>query len=227
MDENFLKNELSLKKLFEVLDDYLKLVKKWKIPAQRTRISITGGEPLIRKDFFEFLERCYQYKDLTKYGILTNGILVDDETVKRFKKLEVDYIQVSLEGMEVNNDYIRGEGTFKKIIKTVEILVKEGINVGISVTMTKKNKEDVKSLVKLAKELGATNLGLRRLVPIGIGEGIKNLMLSAQDVKKLYLYATEENKELLRSKSKLKIGMGCEDGILAQEGYLVNDEHPS
>lgn len=225
MEENFLKNELPLKKLFEVLDNYLKLIRKWKMPKQKTRISITGGEPLIRKDFFKFLEKCYQYKDLTKYGILTNGTLINNEIVKRFKKLEVDYVQVSLEGMETNNDYIRGKGTFKKITKAVEILVKGGINVGISVTMTKKNKGDVKSLVKLAKELGATTLGLRRFVPIGSGKGVKDLMLSAQDVKRLYLYMVEiveKNKKLLKSKSKLRIGMGCEDGILAQEGYSVN-----
>ena len=222
MEQDFLKNELSLEKLFKVLDDYLKIVRKWRIPKQETRISITGGEPLIRKDFFKFLERCYQYKDLTKYGILTNGILVDDEMVKRFNNLEVNYVQVSLEGMEADNDYIRGKGTFKKIIKAVEILVKGGINVSISVTMTKKNKEDVKPLVELAKKLGVTSLGLRRFVPIGTGEGIKDLMLSAQDVKRLYLYITEENKELFKNKSKLKIGMGCEDGILAQEGYPVN-----
>jgi len=222
MEENFLKNELSLEKLFKVLDDYLKIIRKWRIPKQETRISITGGEPLIRKDFFKFLEKCYQYKNLTKYGILTNGILVNNEIVKRFKKLEVDYVQVSLEGMEADNDYIRGKGTFKKIIKAVEILVKGGINVGISVTMTKKNKEDVKPLVELAKKLGVTSLGLRRFVPIGAGKGIKDLMLSAQDVKRLYLYVTEKNKELFKDKSKLKIGMGCEDGILAQEGYPVN-----
>lgn len=222
MEEKFLKNELSLEKLFKVLDNYLKLVKKWEIPRQKTRISITGGEPLVRKDFFKFLERCYQHKDLTKYGILTNGILINNELVKRFKKLEVDYVQVSLEGMKTNNNYIRGEGTFKKIVKAVEILVKGGIDVGISVTLTKKNIGDIKSLVKLAKELGVTTLGLRRFVPIGRGEGIKNLILPVQDVKKLYLYIAEENKELFRSNSKLKIGMGCEDGILAQEGYPVN-----
>ena len=69
-DEKFLKNELSLNKLFVVLDDYINLLKKWKLPREASRISITGGEPLIRNDFFEFLEKCYQNRKKLGMGSL-------------------------------------------------------------------------------------------------------------------------------------------------------------
>jgi len=221
-DEKFLKNELSSNKLFAVLDDYINLLKKWKLSREASRISITGGEPLIRNDFFKFLERCYQNREKTRYGILTNGILLSDEKVAKLKRFKIDYAQVSLEGMEKNNDEIRGKGTFKKIIKAVKLLIKNKIDTGISVTVTKQNLRNIPLLIKLAEKLRINSLGLRRFIPIGRGEQIKKLMLSPQETKELYLYIIKTNQKLVDQKSKLGLNIGCEDGILAQEGYRTN-----
>ena len=221
-NEKFLKNELSLNQLFTVFDDYIKLLKKWGLPREVSRISVTGGEPMIRNDFFKFLEKCHQNREKTRYGILTNGILLNDEKISKLKKLEINYTQVSLEGMEENNDKIRGQGTFKKIIKAIKLLVKNGVNTSISVTVTKQNLKDIPSLIKLAEKSGVNSLGLRRFIPIGRGEKIKKLILSPQETKKLYLYIVKTNQKLANQKLKLRLNIGCEDGILAQEGYEVN-----
>jgi len=221
-DRKFLDNELSLKELFRILDNYLRLIKKWGISVEKTRISITGGEPLVRNDFFEFLEKCHENKEKSRYGVLTNGILLNNEKISKLKKLEVNYVQVSLEGMEENNDEIRGKGTFKKIVKAIKLLVKNKINTSISTTVTKQNQKDIPLLIKLAEQLKVNGLGLRRFIPIGRGEGIKKLILSPQETKKLYLYVVKTNQKLADKKSKLRLNIGCEDGILAQEGYEVN-----
>jgi len=221
-DKKFLKNELSLNKLFKVLDGYIKLLKKWGLPYEASRISITGGEPLIREDFFDFLKKCSQYNKKTKYGILTNGILLNNEKISKLKKVKIDYTQISLEGMEKKNDEIRGKGTFGKIVKTVRSLVKNKINTGISVTVTKQNLKDIPLLTELAEKLKVNSLGLRRFVPLGRGKEMKELTLSSQETKKLYLFILEINKKLIKQRSKLRINIGCEDGILAQEGYRAN-----
>jgi len=221
-DEKLLKNELSSNKLFRILDDYLKLLKKWNLPCGKSKISITGGEPLLRDDFFEFLKRCYQNREKTRYGILTNGILLDDKKIIKLNRFKIDYAQVSLEGMREKNDKIRGKGTFKKIVKAIELLVKNKINTGISVTVTKQNLKDIPLLIELARKLGVNSLGLRRFIPLGRGEEMKKLMLSPQETKRLYLSFLKTNKELINQKSRLSIGIGCEDGILAQEGYKAN-----
>jgi len=221
-DKKFLKNELSLSQLFTVFDDYLKLLKRWNFPCETSRISITGGEPLIRDDFFKFLRKCYKNKEKLRYGILTNGILLNDENVSKLKKLQINYAQVSLEGMERDNDEIRGKGTFKKIVKAIKLLVKNKISTSISVTVTKQNLKDIPLLIKLAGELGVRGLGLRRFVPIGRGKQIKELMLSPQETKELYLYILKTNQKLVDKRSKLRLNIGCEDGILAQEGYNAN-----
>ena len=221
-DEKFLKNELSLNELFKILEDYIELLKKWKLSREASRISITGGEPIVREDSFELLKKCYKNRKKTRYGILTNGLLLNNEKVARFKELKIDYVQVSLEGMEKKNDQIRGKGTFRKILKAVRLLVKNKINTDISVTVTKQNLRDIPLLVELAKKLRVNSLGLRRFIPLGRGEEMKKLMLSAQETKELYLYIMKINRKLVDQKLKLNVGIGCEDGILAQERYKVN-----
>jgi len=221
-DEKFLKNELSLDNLFKIFNDYIKLLKKWKLPREASRISITGGEPIIRDDFFKLLKRCCQNREKTQYGILTNGILLNSDKIAKLKEFKANYVQISLEGMEERNDEIRGKGTFKKIVKAVKLLVKNKINTGISTTVTKQNLRDVPLLIELAKKLRVNSLGLRRFIPLGRGGGMKKLMLSPQETKKLYISLLKTNKELINQKSTLSIGIGCEDGILAQEGYKAN-----
>jgi len=221
-DEKFLKKELSLNQLSKVLEQYFNLLKKWKLPKKASRISITGGEPMVRKDFFVFLKKCYQNKEKTRYGVLTNGILLNDKKVIELKELEVDYVQISLEGMEKENDEIRGIGTFKKIVKAAKILVKNGIYTAVSMTVTKQNLRDIPLLIELLKELKVNALGLRRFIPIGRGKQMKKLMLSPRETRDLYLYILKTRQGLKNLKSKLTLTIGCEDGILAQEGYRAN-----
>ena len=216
LDPIFLKSELPLQKLINIFEKYIEQIKIWGLPKQATRISFTGGEPLVRKDFFELLKKCYENRDIIQYGILTNGTLLNNNIVGKLKKLGVSYIQVSLEGTEKTNDYIRGKGTFKKIIQAIKLLKKVGIPVNISMTVSKLNLKDVSAVIDLSREMG-TSLGIRRFVPTGRGKKeMQESLLSPLEVKKLFL-------EVLRAQKdpSLKIGMGCEDGILAQEMHYL------
>ncbi len=221
-DPKFLKNELSLSQLFKTLNDYVKLVRKWKLLRESSRISITGGEPMVRADFFKFLEKCFQNRKKTRYGILINGTLLNKEKTAKLKKLKIDYAQVSLEGTEEKNDGIRGRGTFRKIIEAIKLLVENKIPTSISVTITRQNLGDVPQIIQLARDLGVNGLGLRRFIPLGRGKQMKKLMLSPRETKELYLYTLRAQKKLKEQKAKLRLEIGCEDGILAQESYPAN-----
>jgi len=209
-DPQFLKNELGLSELAKILEKFINQINLWQLPKEAVRISFTGGEPFVRKDFFEILQKCYENQDLFFYGILTNGILLNRENIKKIKDLRVNYVQISLEGMKKINDSIRGKGTFNKIIKSVILLKREKISVNISMTVSKVNVADVFKVISLAKELGVS-VSIRRLVPIGRGGEMGKLVLSPIEVKKLYSNILE-----IKEKYWNKISLGCEDGILVQ-----------
>lgn len=218
-EENYIKEELPFDKLLKIFRQYLDLIKYFgTLGPQRTRLSLTGGEPLLRKDFFLFLEKIYKYNKYFYLSILSNGSLLIKENAHRLKSLGVRAIQVSLEGMEKNNDAIRGQGAFQKTIRAIEILVESKINVSVSFTLTKQNILDVLPLVKLCEELGVWRIGIRRLVPIGRGSVLKDNMLSPRELRKIYFDIEKKRRELKTKNSNLRfIVRGCEESILSQD----------
>lgn len=212
----FLKNELSLQELIKILEQYLEQIKIWGLPRRDVRISFTGGEPFVRKDFFDLLQRCYENQDITRYGILTNGTLLTQGIIDRLKALKISYVQVSLEGTKKINDYIRGKGTFKKIIRAIRLLKEGGIPTMISMTVSKINIQEVPAIINLSNDLKVNFLGIRQLVPLGRGKEIKKSVLTPEEVRKLFLYVLKMKRDF-----KSNVGLGCEDGILSQEMHYL------
>lgn len=212
IEDKFIKNEVKIDKVKEIINDYVKISKEWGLKKENNRISLTGGEPFLRADLFSILNECYNNREHFSYGLLTNGIFLTEENVKKIKELGVSYVQVSLEGIEATNDKIRGEGTFKKIVSGIERAVKAGFHNSISMTVTKNNVKEIPLMVDLAKSLGVKILGIRRLIPMGSGEVFKKLILSPKEVKEMYEYVLKNN-----SQNDVRITIGCEDGILSQD----------
>ncbi len=218
-EPELLKNELSTKQLFGVFEQYLELIKQWGLSRENNRISITGGEPLMRKDLFELIQKFHEHKDKTRYSLMTNGTTLNEEHAEKLKELEVGNVQVSLEGLEKTNDSIRGKESFEKAVNGIKILLENGIDISVSMTVTNANLQEVPAMIEFCKAKGISFLGIRRLVPLGRGEKMRGLMLSPEQTKQLYDYIYGKNFELKEKKSGLKIGIGCEDGLLAQNHH--------
>jgi len=175
---------------------------------------IGGGEPFLRRDLFQFLAILDSFKDLFTLSIMTNGSFITEETAKRLKKIKVlRRIQLSLEGFKDSNDDIRGEGSFEKIVNTIKLLKKYNIPTRVSLTLTRKNLSEIERLAAYLKESGASFFGMRRFVPIGRGEQLKQEMLSPLELREYYRKRTELKKKL-DEPNKFMITYGCEDGIL-------------
>lgn len=98
-----------------------------------TDVSLTGGEPTSHTDFLEIAE--YISSIGMKVSVFTNGFSWSEDMVDRFSKLNVDGVQVSIDGYdEDSNSIIRGKGVFKKALTTIDLFVKHHIYVKIAVT---------------------------------------------------------------------------------------------
>ncbi len=206
--------ELSFAKLCDIFFQYLDLLKALNLPKGHSYLNFAGGEPFIRKDFFQLLEFVNKYnKGRFTVGILTNGSLVNEKNVLKLKSLGVKRVQLSLEGMQENNDNIREEGSFDKVVEKAELLINTGMQTAISFTLTRKNMADVPALVQLCDKLGVGKIGIRRFVPIGKGKENKLNLLSPEELRNMYHWKRKMRIELKAKHSKLHIANGCEDGI--------------
>jgi MoaA/NifB/PqqE/SkfB family radical SAM enzyme len=105
-------------------------------------VCLTGGEPLMRKDFFLQLER----RRHQLFLVFTNGELINDHAADQLAKLGNVVPMLSLEGPADYTDRRRGPGTFEKVTSTMTRLRKRGVFFGVSITIAKENAEAASSL---------------------------------------------------------------------------------
>lgn len=152
--------ELSTEEAKKILDDLRDL--------QVFYINIGGGEPMVRRDFFELLE--YSVANGIGVKFSTNGAFIDEEKARRLAAMDYLDIQISLDGVDaLTNDAIRGEGSYDMAIRAMENL--KAANFGqfkISVVVTRHNVSQLDQFKALADHYGA-QLRITRLRPAGRG----------------------------------------------------------
>ncbi|MBU1044862.1 MAG: radical SAM protein [Candidatus Omnitrophica bacterium] len=111
------------------------------------RISFSGGDVLLRDDFSEILDCCIDYGIYPELNC--NGVLFYDKAHK-LKKL--DFVKFSLDGPKQVHDSLRGDGSFDKVMKSVEACLKNKIKFGFAMTLTKFNINDLDFLLQTAKK---------------------------------------------------------------------------
>lgn len=115
-------------------------------------VTISGGEPLIHKNFLSFLVRCREL-DLS-VNVLTNLTLLTDEIVLEMKKNPLLSVQTSLYSMnyKVHDLITKVEGSFEKTISGIMKLLDAGIPVQISCPIMKPNKDTFMDVIKWGDE---------------------------------------------------------------------------
>ena len=116
-----------------------------------TKIRLTGGEPLVRKDVALIMENLATLPiELT---ITTNGVIVD-KFIETFKKCGIKTINVSLDSLSASkNESITRRNYFKKVYTNIQLLVKEGFEVKLNCVLMKGfNDNEIIDFIELTKE---------------------------------------------------------------------------
>ena len=179
VEKNFLKkfrkqktNKATFEKLLLFLEKFIiEGIKNKKVDTDLSFI-FYGSEPLLYPLQVEmlikriiYLSKKHKFKKEIK--IITNGTLLNPELISMFKKYGV-HLAVSLDGPCKVNDSMRqfpdGSGSYKKIIKFINCLNEKKQPFCISCTVGPHNMQKLKSMVLLAKNLGAKELGFNALL---------------------------------------------------------------
>ncbi|AUH49677.1 radical SAM protein [Chromobacterium sp. ATCC 53434] len=101
------------------------------------RFVITGGEPLVMKDFDQVIEAL----DPDKHYIITdsNGWFLDLERAKHLKAIGVEKVQISLDSfVEKDHDNFRNKpGSYKRVLRAVDACMEAGLNLILSTVLVK------------------------------------------------------------------------------------------
>jgi len=194
--------DLSYDTLLNILDQFRALVRRFRSERLQTRfpahINVTGGEPFLRGDFFDLLERFHTLRREFSFAILTSGSMIDNAAAKRLRQLGPGFVQVSMEGTPQTHDAIRGAGDYERVLNAIKCLKKAGVAVLVSFTAHRGNYREFADVAAACKRLGVKRVWADRFVPIGGAAGQNDLVLSAEETDELLsIMSKSRNKPLL------------------------------
>ena len=117
-----------------------------------TKIRLTGGEPLIRKDIGVILEKLSSLP--VELSITTNAVIVD-KFIDVLKKHGVHSINVSLDSLDKEKfRQITRRDEFDRVYKNILLLVAEGFHVKVNAVLMKGfNEDEIIHFIELTKDL--------------------------------------------------------------------------
>jgi len=182
-------------------------------------VCLSGGEPLIRKDFKELVDGVV--KNRMRFSMLSNGTLITNDILEYIKSTKrCDSIQVSIDGPgHDTHDIFRGKGTFEKALNGLKLLLKHKLPATVRVTVHRFNYKNLDEVARLLlEEIGlpsfstnsASNFGLCR-------ENKDSIQLNAEEY-------SEAMEKLIELNIKYKGRIGAQAGPLASGKHWMEIE---
>ena len=200
--------ELSTEEVKQVLDGFSRTAGIG-LPA----LSFSGGEPLMRKDFFDIA--AYAKKRVGYVSIASNGTLLNKYNVKRIKDTGIDYVEISLDGATpaVHDEFRGVPGAFDKALEGVENCVEQGVGACIATVLHRDNIDELDKLIGLAKRLGTRFMHFN-YIPTGRAKAYAELDLTPEQrlhvletigKEVMGLYMQQKDEELKYGKSNVTV----------------------
>ncbi len=177
-------DELPISELIRIAFRLLESLKKRRL---KLTVALTGGEPLLKQELPELIDFLNSSPGVGDIAIITNGLLIPGWLKELTRKKKFREMKVSLDGASAaTNDWIRGQGTYEKILGGIRKMKEIGLPVTIMFTAMKKNQHEVPELIELAKSLQADGLIIERFFPLGQGLRMKEEVLSGEEFLRLW-----------------------------------------
>lgn len=154
-------------------------------------LSFSGGEPLMRKDFFEVAK--YAADKEFYVSVATNGTLITEKIAQKMKDSGVQYAEISLDGFEKTHDEFRGiPGAWRRSVEGIKNCVKVGLDTGVATTATHYNLKEIPKLAEFVeKDLHARRFIVFNFIPVSRGKEIISQDLTPKEREELldFLYS--------------------------------------
>lgn len=155
-------------------------------------IVLTGGEPMLHRNFLEIVKICTE--NFARVQLQTNGTFITDEITEYFVKYGISYVNISLHGSEqTHEDLTKVKGSYKKAIDGIKAILKSNIPLCTNFVITSRNISEFPNHVDRMYDLGVRTISLTRFTPVGSGECSKFLEISVDDLLGVLRYTNSKH----------------------------------
>jgi radical SAM protein with 4Fe4S-binding SPASM domain len=156
-------------------------------------LTISGGEPLLRKDIFEIIK--YAKKRIDEVLMVTNGVLIDQTAAHKLMETGIDVISISIESSHKDiHEELRGEGTYEKVLTAIDCLKRAGFSkksINIVATINRKNFHVLHEFSQFAEDLDV-NMNFSSFSPVGRGKLQDDLALTVEQYVRFVINSNEK-----------------------------------
>lgn len=175
------KHELKLEQIYTVID---------KLSEEGVSVlTFSGGEPLVCENIFDAIQ--YAHDNGLLCTIASNGTLMIHSVVEKLKKAGIKRVEIGLDGCTAEtHDFLRNTpGAFERTIQGIKNCAQAGFDeICATMTLYKRNYNELQGTVELAENLGVTRFYLNRLIPAGRGKTVMNLDVTDTQKRKALEY---------------------------------------
>jgi radical SAM protein with 4Fe4S-binding SPASM domain len=168
--ENFAdRSELSTEECFGVIDQIAAF-------APECLTILTGGEPLLRRDILEIVQRAAERDLWVVVG--TNGVRITENVARRLAGAGARGLSLSLDALDPDrhDGFRRVRGAWRNTVEGAEILNRTGLPFIVQTTAGSHNFGELEAIADFAHErLAAKVWNLYFLVPTGRGQFISDM----------------------------------------------------
>ncbi len=144
---------------------------------------LSGGEPLLRPDLLELIERAVARG--LRVTLSTNGTLITPERAAALKRAGVSYVGISLDGPEEVHDRFRGrEGAYRAALAGLRNCRAAGQKVGLRLTLTRQTFSSLERVLELCEAEEVPRICFYHLVYSGRGRGLDRDDLSHAETRR-------------------------------------------
>ncbi len=157
--------------------------------TDKKMLCITGGEPLLRKDFFDIMAEADRLG--FRWGMTSNATLIDDSVARELKRVGMGTISVSIDGLEETHDaFRRTPGGWKKAMNGIESLLRVGGFHAVQATtvVTHQNIGQLDELYKIFNDMDIDSWRIINMEPMGRANDHPELLLTKEDYKYMFEY---------------------------------------
>ncbi len=199
-------NELTTDEAKQFIDD----LADFKVPV----LLFSGGEPLIRPDFFELAD--YAAKKGVRPTLSTNGTLITPQVARKIKDIGVGYVGISLDGLREVNDKFRGKtGAFEAAMNGIKNCVAVDQRVGLRFTINHHNIQELENIFDFIEEENINRVCFYHLVYSGRGNQMMDEDVTAKESRRamdIIIRRTRDFEERGLKKEILTVDNHC-DGV--------------
>ncbi len=181
-------NELSKEQYRKILDDV-----KRDFGVKQVELDITGGEPLLRRDFFDIMS--YANSLGFRWGMTSNATLINDDIAHRLHECGMKTISVSIDGLESTHDSLRGvNGAFSGAMRGIDALIRHGGFQSIQVTtvVNHRNFSELDELFDILCKIDIDSWRVINIEPIGRALDSPDLMLTKDEYRQMFDFIREK-----------------------------------